>query len=411
MLWRLRGRIVAAAVVAAAAAVGSAAAASPAEQARRVEGIHYAVERNVIMPSNWRDGMRASSDCRRPACEIAFDQRLQAVHLRLKWSQLNPAPGEFDFSALGGMLDAIAAQGKTATLAVMAGKYAPRWVADRAGTIDVAQRRHSAEDGSIPFVPRPWTPAFIDAHGAMIAAMARYLKRDRVRYETLALVKNAGVVTHSAEIRLMPEKAYAGRHLGEGPTARIRRRLCRAWRRAGYSEDRVLRAMREMSAQIADAFPDKLIGMAFVVGSKRFPTIRGQRCRMRERNATLNLMIQDMVETYGDAAVINSTTLHERGGDPPILDWVRRRGGRVAFQLNRQLVGCSTGSGPSCRPDAVNAAMAAGLAADALFIEVHDGNIHRHRALLAEWNRLLRSRAAARGTAARDAEAQTGYDR
>lgn len=366
--------------------------ASPAAEAQRITGIHYAVARNAILAENWREGLRHTADCPRPRCEILFDERLKAVHLRLKWSQINPAPGAFDFAALGGMIDAIAASGKAATVAVMAGKYTPRWVADRAGTIDVELRFHSAADGSIPFVPLPWDASFIEAHGAMINALADFLRRDRRRYETLALVKNAGVVTHSAEIRLMPVKAYADKALDEVQTERLRLKLCRSWRRAGYAEKRVLAAMRKMSAQIAGAFPDKLIGLAFVAGSNRFPTIHDGRCAPQQRNQTLNKMIRDMVQTYGDAAVVNSTTLYRDGGDPAILDWVRDSGGRVAFQLNRQKVGCRSGRGSSCDPEAVSAAIEAGLEAGALYIEVHEGNIHRHREILERWNERFQDR-------------------
>ena len=52
-----------------------------------------------------------------------------------------------------------------------------------------------------------------------------------------------------------------------------RRQLCEDWARAGYTEEKVLQAARTTNGHISDAFPDKHIGLVFVAGSKRFPTV------------------------------------------------------------------------------------------------------------------------------------------
>ena len=87
--------------------------------------------------------------------------------------------------------------------------------------------------------------------------------------------------------------------------------------------------------------------------------------------------------------VVNETTLAEGGiGQPPILKWVRKNGGRVAFQLNARRIGCRSANAP-CKKKQFLRAVQEGIDAGATFIEVHDGNIHRYRDLLPEINAAL----------------------
>lgn len=367
--------------------------AGPAEDWRMADprGVHYAVERNALEADRRKAELWQTDDCQ-PPCTIALDDRLSAVYLRYKWMDLNPQDGVYDFSELGAVLDEIHAAGKSASLIVMAGSYTPPWLF-QAGAGHLQTRYRQVSDLSQDLVPLPWDPLFVSAHGRMIAALAEYLRQSPSRLNTLVLVKTGGLVTHSGEIRLMPPKAFMSKREKDEPGRddRFRADLCADWAQAGYSEDKVRAAAREMNAQVARAFPGQYLGLAFVAGSKRFPTVKVGRCTYPQKNATLNLIIKDMVRDYGARAILNSTVLTGEIGDPPILDWVRKHGGKIAFQVNAQQVGCRKPRAP-CNPAEFDAAMEAGIAAGATYIEVHDGNIHHYRDRLPVFDKALKAR-------------------
>lgn len=357
-------------------------------QAVNPGGVHYAVERNSLIPSRWRDELHHTADCMAP-CRVDFDDRLSAVHLRYKWAQLNPAPGVYDFADLDAVFDDIAAAGKSATLVVMAGKYTPAWLFE-AGVGHIETEARASDAFSQPLVPLPWDPGFIAAHGDLMRALSDHLRAAPHRWNTLIFVKNGGVVVHSGETRLMPPKAFIGEQKRIGTRADdLRDSLCEDWARAGYSEQKVVDASATMSRQIATAFPDQYIGLAFVSGSVRFPSVDAAgRCAYSAKNVTLNTIIKQMVADYGPRAILVNTVLTEDTGRPPIVRWIARSPAKLGFQLEAAEVGCRRETS-DCERREFRRAMQAGIEAGAVLIEVHDGNINRYRDLLPAMNRAL----------------------
>lgn len=360
-------------------------------KALQLGGIHYAVPVGALQPDRWSEDLRHTPDCEAP-CVVEFDDRLSALHLRYKWAQLNPAPGVYDFDALGAVIDEVQQSGKLVTLNIMAGKYTPDWVFD-AGADYIDTPAKTGDRYSQPNVPLPWDPVLVSAYQDMIVALADYLKQDPVRYWTVALVKNGLVVVHSGETRLMPVEAYFDRRNKQdrAETDAYRVKLCEDWAAAGYQEDRVLAAFSEVTDTIARAFADQYVGLAYVGGPAQFPTVnaRGQ-CAFPEKNQTSNLIIKDMVKRYGARAVINNTVLTDEIGNPPIMDWVLKNGGQVAYQVNQQEVGCNAKTKNACDEDGFESTLNAGLTAGALYIEVHDGNINKYQSILRAFNSALR---------------------
>lgn len=357
-----------------------------------ISGIHYAVERSSLHPERWQYELQHTDDCQN-SCIVAFDDRMSAIHLRYKWAQLNPQKGVYDFSDLGSVLDRIRATGKLATLVIMAGKYTPSWVFDE-GAGHITTRARTTGKFSQPFVPRPWDPIFMTEYGNMMTALATFLRDDPERYETVAMVKNGAVVVNSGETRLLPVKAFdVAEDTGDKDRkAWIRGVLCKDWARAGYSEERIRAVVRSTNALIARAFPDQYLGLSYV-GGKRFPSVDVTgKCKPEHPNATMRQIIEDMVNTYGDRAVIINTVLTPDSGNPPVMRWVRNHGGRIGFQVERRQVGCRVERGNPCDDVLFQETLQTGVAAGALFIEVHDGNIHRQKDILRNANWQLQGR-------------------
>lgn len=353
-------------------------------------GIHYAPPRNHLHPNIWLKEMLQTYDCQAP-CEIKLDDRLSAVHLRYKWMQLNPADGRYDFEALGEAIDLISDHGVNVTLIVMAGKYTPPWVFDSgARSYPLKFRFSRASEYSQPKMPLPWDDVYLDAYGKMLKALSAYLKEKPSRYEAVVLVKNGAIVSHSGETRVMPVKAFYPKSMKNDLHLREEKRdeLCQAWEKVQYREWKIQDAMRRSNESLDKAFPEKKLGLAFVHGSNRFPTISSEtgKCVPGGRNQTLEKLIKEMVVIYRNRAVVNSTTLYNNGGEPSVLGWARRNGGNVAFQLNRQQVGCHQKAPSTCDPDDLRDSLDKGIEQGAVFIEVHDGNVHRHQDILRDAN-------------------------
>jgi hypothetical protein len=354
-----------------------------------IRGIHYAVPRNALLPDRWQAELQHTDDCQAP-CTVEFDDRMSTVYLRYKWMQLNPEQGVYDFSDLGETLDLIMAADKRISLIVMAGKYTPAWVFEN-GAKHVDNEAVGSGEFSQDHIPATWDPVFLEAHGAMIEALAAFFRQYPERYEALALVKNGALTIYSGETRMMAlgnfiEKSERN---GDVEDEAMRKTLCQNWARIGYSEDKALLAARTTNAQIAKAFPDQYLGLAFVAGSNRFPTVKDGKCAYPKKNSTLNKIVKEMVKIYGGRVVVNETTLAEGGvGQPQIMSWARTHGGRIAFQVNARRVGCRNRKAPCEEADFLGAAQE-GIAAGAVFLEVHDGNIHRYRELLPNLNMTL----------------------
>ena len=358
-------------------------------QNTNIGGIHYAVPRHSLEPGYWQDSLQHTYDCTDP-CTVQFDDRVTAIYLRYKWMQLNPQKGVYDFSDLGAVIDRIHASGKLVTLEIMAGKYTPAWVFDE-GAHHIATLANDGDDFSQPLVPLPWDPVFLAAHKDLINALTTFLHQTPGRYETVALLKNGSLVIHSGELRLMPADAFQSSP-GKGDDSAkdsFRKDLCDDWAQSGYTEAKLLAAFKTTNEQIDAAFPDKYLGMAFVAGSAEFPTVKSGTCTYPKKNKTFELLIQQMVSTYGPRAIINSTVLTQDAGNPPIMKWVLANGGKIAFQLNQQAVGCQENSGNPCNLKSFEGAIQAGIDAGATFIEVHDGNINRYKDILPKYSGLL----------------------
>lgn len=353
-------------------------------------GIHYAVERNALHPNRWRQELYQTPDCVDP-CKIEFDDGVSAIYLRYKWMQINPAPGVYNFDEIGEILDQIRAHGKKVSLIVMAGKYTPEWVFEN-GAAHTKRKFNKSGKFTQRNAPITWDPIFIAAYTDMMDALSAYLRETPERYETIVLVKNGAMIMISGETRMMPPEEFLPKADLHDPkkVEKFRANLCADYAAAGYSEEKILETSKTVNARLSKAFPDMYLGMAFVAGSERFPTVDDSgKCTYPEKNRTLNKIVQQMAKTYGKRAIFNSTTLAGGGiGQPALMEQAKANGGQIAYQLNARRVGCRTPAAP-CNRDEFEKAVQEGIDDGAVFIEIHDGDINRYKDLLPAMNRAL----------------------
>jgi len=85
--------------------------------------------------------------------------------VRLSWSEINPAPAEYDFSVIERELQEAEALGDRVNLAVIDSKEMPQWVLDECTTFDYSFR------GNPAVTCLPWDSAYLDYKEALVSQL------------------------------------------------------------------------------------------------------------------------------------------------------------------------------------------------------------------------------------------------
>lgn len=169
-----------------------------------------------------------------PGSTIYGHAQLRGVLLRASWSSLEPAPGQFDFSALERQLAAVRAAGKPWSLAVGAGgPGSPAWLMDTLGAPSIDYRFR----GTTPYrLPLAWDPV-------VQQRLAQLAERLAQQYGGDAALKLVYVPQMSAN-------GIEG-HLNGVDMA--------VMQRAGYSDERWVQASTQTATAFARAFATKAL--------------------------------------------------------------------------------------------------------------------------------------------------------
>ncbi len=344
--------------------------------------------------------------------EMLKQEGVDGVFIRLPWFQVNPSPDRYDFRRLGQLLDLVVRARKKASVAIMAGAFTPKWVFDRSGSraLPLEMKRDPGGNGGNR-IPVPWDGKFQKAHGKMIGALASFITGKAEYDRAVVMVKMAGIVMGSAEMRLIHPRLLAEKSYSWGAERnRAFRQLKRdlrgqqraAWQRTGYRPSRVFEAAHVMLLQVADSFPNKVVGLAILVDPASFPAIgeEGGGIELRQVRTTARVIL-DAANAYGQRFAVNSTMLMPRRGTPPVIDNAHNQGAQTGYQVAEQHIGhpfCN-GRGDTnkvrrdpCDPEAFRQAMRRAIARGASFVEVFDHNAEAYPEILLETSRALKAR-------------------
>lgn len=117
---------------------------------------------------------------------------ISGIVIRVRWSQLNPAEGEFVFDKLERLIALIADHRCKVVLSVFPGAGTPKWVFEK-GTprfTEINRNRGFFQFGQEMNCPVPWDPTYMAAWERMVAELGR-------RYDRDARVFAVGVFGHN----------------------------------------------------------------------------------------------------------------------------------------------------------------------------------------------------------------------
>lgn len=169
-----------------------------------------------------------------PRSTIFSHPQLRGVLLRAAWSSLEPAPGQFDFTALDSQLKSVRAAGKPWSLAVGAGgPGSPAWLMDQLGVPFVDYRFR----GTTPYrLPLAWN----DVVQQRLTLLAERLAQQYGGDATLKLIY----------VPQMTANGIEGHLNGVDMTAMVS---------AGYTDDRWVTASTQTATAFARAFASKAL--------------------------------------------------------------------------------------------------------------------------------------------------------
>jgi hypothetical protein len=195
---------------------------------------------------------------------------LTGVFIRLRWDEVNSAPGVFDWTAMDREIEKAVRNGKLYNLAFKAGLGGtPRWIFDPAIAGATVVKRLTFQDSADgeDCGPMPWdlgSPAdpnyrlhFFD----LLRAAARHIRERNAWYRALAYIKLSGANLFTHEARL-PKRCQ--------PECRI----CnpQVWaEQGGYTPTALYDFYSQQAALLAAEFPDK--DMSYQLIQDGFPLV------------------------------------------------------------------------------------------------------------------------------------------
>ena len=168
---------------------------------------------------------------------------VQGNLIRVGWDEVEPAPGQYDFSAIDKLISQAKQHNKRVALSVLNGPRAPAWLYEAGAKSFVYEfkTRYSERGDRQERIPLPWDAVYLQHWRALSAALGKRYQDEK----SIALVH----ITHSSkngfEMQL-PEQRINGRResVTHGP-----------WHDAGYAVEKHIAAMQSVIDAYVKAFP------------------------------------------------------------------------------------------------------------------------------------------------------------
>jgi hypothetical protein len=177
--------------------------------------------------------------------------------IRVGWDEIEPRPGEYDFSQISALITQAKTHGKQVTLSVLNGPRAPKWLYQKGAAAFeyMFKTRYSERGNRSEVIPIPWDPVYLTYWLKLVAALGDEFAQE----PALALVHITHASKNGFEMQL-PEERVLGRpeSVSSGP-----------WHEAGYTERLYIAALKQITDAFAQAFPQHPIDIEIhpVLGS------------------------------------------------------------------------------------------------------------------------------------------------
>jgi hypothetical protein len=301
---------------------------------------------------------------------------VDGIALRFEWSVLEPAEGQFAWTALDSEIQSAASHGKKVSLSVVAGYGTPDWVytAGAKPFSYIWTKPWGPPSCTVTNIPIPWDKVFLSKWGDFVTALGQ-------RYDgnpTVTWVHVTGVNSVSQETSLPMATGGTVQVLPGKPSCTANNDV-QNWIAAGYTRTLVESALHSIDTIFVAAFPSHLLGPMINPGG--FPPIDQNGQLMAHATADSQVPI-DMItleyQTWGSRFFVQENGLSAHWCWQPLAALAGKV--KVAYQMLSTATGdsaCGMNGGVSpCDPVTVlSEAIAKGMANGAHYLEIYPGDI------------------------------------
>jgi hypothetical protein len=172
--------------------------------------------------------------------QALHDSSISGVAIQIRWADLEPTKGTFDWSKLDDVISAAESSKKWVHLLIFPGFFSPDWALDGAQT-DQFPIQYGPGKGTIKALPMPWDPVYLNRWLAFVGQVGtRYAKSPALR-----MVAADGPTSVSAEFTL-PNSF----------------KDLKQWQSDGYTPSKYLGAWRQVFQAFSDDFPNQVISLS-----------------------------------------------------------------------------------------------------------------------------------------------------
>jgi hypothetical protein len=238
---------------------------------------------------------------------------ISGVALQIRWRNIEPVPGRFDWSKLDQLLAAAESSDKWVQLLIFPGFWSPSWALEGAQT-ERFEIQYGPGTGTVEILPLPWDRVYL-------GHWFNFLKQLAARYgkaHAFKMVAADGPTSVSAEFTLpgKPEDVQK-------------------WRSVGYTPNRYIEAWEKVFRVYSAEFPNQFVSLSLGFGLNIDE--RGKR-DAKARKPTKEAIIDAGIATLGRRFALQNSNLDgnpEREHGPHGVPLVISYSGRIVtgFQL------------------------------------------------------------------------------
>lgn len=171
--------------------------------------------------------------------------------IRVRWSVLEPRPGQFDWGYLEGEIAKVKKAGKKYTLAVVSGPSAPQWLYDELSvpnfTYSFNSPYGSKKRSRSHTLPLPWDAQYLERWFKVIEAVGARYNDDPDLY----LVHITNSSQNGFEMQLPMSRGARGKSKSNVPD----------WSDYGFSRAKYVTAVKKVMDAFAEAFPRQFLDL------------------------------------------------------------------------------------------------------------------------------------------------------
>jgi hypothetical protein len=172
--------------------------------------------------------------------QALHDSSISGVALQIRWADIEPTKGTFDWSKTDKLFSAAESSKKWVHLLIFPGFFSPDWALDGAQT-DQFPIQYGPGKGTVKALPMPWDPVYLNRWLDFVSQVGtRYAKSPALR-----MVAADGPTSVSAEFTL-PNSF----------------KDLKQWQSDGYTPSKYLGAWRQVFQAFSDDFPNQVISLS-----------------------------------------------------------------------------------------------------------------------------------------------------